>query len=57
MCVCVCVYIYIYIYIHVIYIFCILPLDRAVNKRFSAQDAPVQISRSGHVVERKNVGV
>ena len=36
---------------------CILTLNRAVNQRFSAQDAPVKISGSSHVVERKCVGV
>ena len=36
---------------------CILTLDRAVNLKFSAQDAPVKISGSNHVVEQKCVGV
>ena len=36
---------------------CILTLDRAVNQRFSAQDAPAKISGSSLVVEQKCVGV
>ena len=36
---------------------CILTLDRAVKQRFSAQNAPVKISGSSHVVERKCVGI
>ena len=36
---------------------CILTQDRAVNPRFSEQDAPVKISGNCHVVERKCVGV
>ena len=60
------VYIYIYIYILIyIYIYicvcvcvcCILKLERAVNQRFPAQDAPMKTSGSSHVVVRKLVGV
>ena len=36
---------------------CILTRDRAINQRFSTQDAPLKISGSGHVVEKKYVGV
>ena len=34
-----------------------MTLDRVVNRRFSAQDAPQKISGSSHVVEQKCVGV
>ena len=32
---------------------CILTLDQAIHQRFSAQDTPVQINGSSHVVEWK----
>ena len=35
---------------------CIMTLDRAVNQRFPAQDTPVKLSGSNHVVKRKCVG-
>ena len=36
---------------------CILTLDRAINQRFLAEDSPVKISGSSHLVERKCIGV
>ena len=36
---------------------CILTLERAVNQRFSAQEAPVKIRGSSHMVELKYMGV